>query len=285
MWFAVFVPEEFIDIMERKMSTKTNNKQTGFTLVELAIVLVIIGLVVSSVLVGQDLIKAAQLRATVRQLDEFQSAVGTFIGKYNGIPGDLNNGAKFGLTGTAGYQDGTTGDGDGSGVITQDNATTVLAFTGEMSTFWSHLTTSGKELISGSFKGDGCTAASVACAAGVDFPAMKFGANGWGVFGASNVNYFLAGVANPGSATALTVTSATFIPMDAYNIDSKIDDGVPTAGNVVSRGAHATVIDTAATTAASTSTSVCNNTSATIAAYQYTATTAQCTLRFQMATY
>lgn len=264
---------------------KKHQLQKGFTLVELAIVLVIIGLIISSVLVGQDLIKAAQLRATVRQLDSYQAAVGTFINKYNGIPGDLNNGGKFGLTGTAGYQDGSTGDGDANGIITETGATTVLTFSGEMSTFWSHLTTPGKELIPGSFNGDGCTAKTVACAAGIDFPAMKFGANGWGVFGSGTANYFLAGVANPGSATALTVTTNSFIPIDAYNIDAKIDDGVPTAGNVVSRGASATVIDAAASTNAGTSTSVCNNTSPTIPEYQYTATTNLCTLRFLMNTF
>ena len=266
---------------------RTSN-QKGFTLVELAIVLVIIGLIVSSVVVGQDLIKAAQLRATVRQLNDFQVGVNTFITKYNGIPGDINNGTKFGLTGTAGYQDGTAGAGDANGILTSAaSASLVTTFTGEMSTFWSHLTTSGKELISGSYNGDGCAAASVACAAGTDFPAMKMGANGWGVFGASGVNYFVAGVANPGSATALTVTSNTFIPTDAYNIDNKIDDGIPNGGNVVSRAGHATVIDTAALAGAAevAGNTRCNNTTPTPNEYQFTNTAPLCTLRFAMQTF
>ena len=49
--------------------------QKGFTLVELAIVLIIIGLIVSSVLVGQNIIRAAELRATTTQLNKFQTAV------------------------------------------------------------------------------------------------------------------------------------------------------------------------------------------------------------------
>ncbi len=263
--------------------TKNRKMQKGFTLVELAIVLVIIGLIVSSVLVGQDLIKAAQLRATVRQLNEYQVAVNTFIGKYNGIPGDINGGT-FGLTGTAGYQDGTDGDGDGNGIVTSGaSASLVTTNTGEMSTFWSHLTSPGKELISGSYPGNGCGAST--CLVGRDMPAMKFGANGWGVFGASGINYFVAGMAATGGASAVTTTTATFIPTDAYNIDNKIDDGVPTAGEVVSRGAHATVIDTAATTAAGADATVCNRTGTTPHQYQYTANTAICVLRFTMQTF
>src|SRR3954463_15618522 len=86
----------------------------GFTLIELSIVLVIIGLIVGGILVGQDLIKAAEIRATVGQIEKYNSAVNTFRTKYNGIPGDLSgsaggNASAFGLFyestlgGTAGH--------------------------------------------------------------------------------------------------------------------------------------------------------------------------------------
>ncbi len=52
--------------------------QLGFTLIELSIVLVIIGLIVGGVLVGQDLIKAAETRATVGQVEKYNAAVNTF---------------------------------------------------------------------------------------------------------------------------------------------------------------------------------------------------------------
>ena len=274
------------------MSVRKNNcrNQKGFTLVELAIVLVIIGLIVSSVLVGQDLINAAQLRATTRQLNEFETAVGTFIGKYNGIPGDLNNGGKFGLTGTAAYQDGTVGDGDGNGTLTITNsASAITNFTGEMSTFWSHLTTPGKGLIPGEYDGTGCGVgggSGAACVAGEDFPAMKVGVNGWGVYGVSGVNYYVAGVTNPGPGTAaITSTTNSFLPMDAYNIDSKIDDGVPNAGNVQVLGGHGSVITTAASTNSGVSADHCINDTPAPDEYQFTAGEAQCVLRFRMTTY
>ena len=63
------------------MKRKLNSRNAGFTLVELAIVLVIIGLIVSVVLVGQDLIKSAEMRAVIRQQDQFQVAVDTFFTK------------------------------------------------------------------------------------------------------------------------------------------------------------------------------------------------------------
>lgn len=258
--------------------------QKGFTLVELAIVLVIIGLIVSGVLVGQDLIKAAELRATVKQVQNFQLAVNTFIGKYRGIPGDIQ-GNKYGLTGLAGYIDGTSGDGDGDGTIEEDNASTVLTLTGEMSTFWSNLTTSGKELIQGVYNGDGCATSSgdTNCYAGEDFPKLKFGSTGWVVYGVSGTNYFATGLVS-GDDT-VTNTAVDFVPIDAFNIDVKIDDGVPTAGDIQARGAHATVLETAATSNAGASASHCVNSTPTPAEYQFTATAAQCRLRFKMQTF
>ena len=56
-------------------------KQAGFTLVELAIVLVIIGLIVGGVLVGQDLIKAATLRSATAQLDKIDAAANNLKGQ------------------------------------------------------------------------------------------------------------------------------------------------------------------------------------------------------------
>ncbi len=49
------------------------NQQSGFTLIELSIVLVLIGLIVGGVLVGQDLIRAAKLRAQIGQIEKFNS--------------------------------------------------------------------------------------------------------------------------------------------------------------------------------------------------------------------
>ena len=91
--------------------------EKGFTLIELSIVLVIIGLIVGGVLVGQDLIKASEIRATVAQVEKYNSAVNTFRTKYNGMPGDLpqTTAGAFGLFALT-YAT-TLGFGDGNGLI------------------------------------------------------------------------------------------------------------------------------------------------------------------------
>ena len=70
-------------------STATSYSQQGFTLIELSIVLVIIGLIVGGVLVGRDMIQAATIRAQVAQIEKYNAAVNTFRLKYNGLPGDM----------------------------------------------------------------------------------------------------------------------------------------------------------------------------------------------------
>src|SRR3984957_545840 len=88
-------------------------QKRGFTLIELSIVLVIIGLIVGGVLVGQDLIKAAEVRAQITQIERYNTAVNTFRVKYSNVPGDMNvaSAEQFGFTdnncaGTAGQRDG-----------------------------------------------------------------------------------------------------------------------------------------------------------------------------------
>ena len=70
-------------------SLARRHNKSGFTLIELSIVLVIIGLIVGGILVGQDLIKSAEMRNLASQLRQYQVATSTFRGKYNEIPGDM----------------------------------------------------------------------------------------------------------------------------------------------------------------------------------------------------
>jgi prepilin-type N-terminal cleavage/methylation domain-containing protein len=87
----------------------------GFTLIEMAIVLVIIGLIVGGVLVGQDLIEAANQRAQITQIEKYRTAANTFYGKYGYLPGDLpsTQAAQFGFVTRAGTQY----NGDGNGLV------------------------------------------------------------------------------------------------------------------------------------------------------------------------
>ena len=63
--------------------------------------LVIIGLIVGGVLVGQDLISAANIRSQISQIEKYQTAVNTFRVKYGYLPGDIPDptASSFGFTG------------------------------------------------------------------------------------------------------------------------------------------------------------------------------------------
>ncbi|MDX1949761.1 MAG: prepilin-type N-terminal cleavage/methylation domain-containing protein, partial [Rickettsiales bacterium] len=77
------------------MHKKSNAK--GFTLVELAIVLVIVGLLVGGVLQGQELIKQAQIRSVVTQIQSLDTSLNTFRAKYREYPGDISRARQFGI--------------------------------------------------------------------------------------------------------------------------------------------------------------------------------------------
>lgn len=65
-------------------------RKAGFTLIELSIVLVVIGLIIGAILVGQDLIEAAKMRKVLHEKDDFITRYYTFKLKYNAIPGDFD---------------------------------------------------------------------------------------------------------------------------------------------------------------------------------------------------
>ena len=91
------------------MRIKTSPKaRAGFTLVEIAIVMVIIGLLIGGVLKGQAMIENAKVKRLVKQTDEFRAAVMAFYDKYGQYPGDEN---------VVGLPISDTNEGDGDGTV------------------------------------------------------------------------------------------------------------------------------------------------------------------------
>lgn len=83
--------------------------QKGFTLVEIAIVLVIIGLLLGGVLKGQEMIESARIKSVVGDLNGVSAAYNTYFDRYRAIPGD-----ETGPTLTArGWPGAPAGNGDG----------------------------------------------------------------------------------------------------------------------------------------------------------------------------
>lgn len=88
----------------------------GFTLLEISMVLIIIGLLAGSILMGRDLIEIATIRKTYGQVEEFKTATMAFFGKYDCYPGDCHadKADELGLE----PRSGDPGHGNGDGVMT-----------------------------------------------------------------------------------------------------------------------------------------------------------------------
>ena len=223
---------------------------------ELSIVLVILGLLVGGILAGQALIRAAELRAVGVEFTRWQTAVHGFRDKYFAVPGDFsaatsiwgrlnsntdcvtNSGAAVSAAGAC--------DGNGDGIVPWDNSGAVSTAK-EMHEFWRHLQLAG--LIEGNYTGlAGTVGNSASVTPGSNSPRSKLGGAGWGAAGGGNCG--LGGSACFGSLTGdynayfvfgLPTTSgntpinAALKPEEAWNIDTKLDDGSPTTGRTRAR--------------------------------------------------
>jgi len=226
-----------------------SSRSVGFTLIELSIVLVIIGLITGGILVGQELIHAATIRAQITQIEKYNAAVNAFRGKYGYLPGDIPEP----IAGQYGFflRAGGFGNGDGDGYVSGVSESILIpqqsTFTlgGENVLFWTDLTASG--LISGGFNDstDALVNVSTDAQYAAEMPRANIG-NGNYVY--VNGNYFNAtdtwvmgngfqliriiAIGNPSYATGMVALNPGLTPLDSYNIDKKIDDGYPMTGSV-----------------------------------------------------
>ena len=188
-------------------------KQRGFTLIEIAIVLVIIGLLLGGVLKGQELINAARVRNIVSQLDGVKIAYLGFQDRYRSYPGDIPTATAATQIPGAGSVGCAAAGTCGNGRIDPNENLLV----------WYHLSRAG--FISGSYTGTTDAGAVFQAATAADSPTNPYG--GYLVV-ANDTDYGeVNAVANP----VLNVKTGGIMPVAVIaEIDRKVDDGLPGTG-------------------------------------------------------
>ena len=204
------------------------DRARGFSLVELSIVLVILGLLVGGVLGGQALIKASEMKKTLSQLDTIRSSVNTFREKYQHLPGDM----PWSIASRLGWVNAMGSLREGNGKI--DGPGNQQEWTG----FWYSLQRAGLA----NCECAGTNLWTYPALSTVFLPTPIPGAN-WVAYGGALTDG--SGVTLAASSQALTknyleiinnnfgTVSSVISPMDSYSLDAKVDDGMPTSGSVM----------------------------------------------------
>jgi prepilin-type N-terminal cleavage/methylation domain-containing protein len=271
-----------------KLRSRLFSARHAFSLIELSIVLVIVGLLAGSIVVGEKLIHAAELRAVASEFHNYQEAIATFKQKYNALPGDMPNATSLWGSDSGGaivvgtdanckdfYYSGVfptaptraTCNGNGNGMIDVGGAG-MVAVAGPVGgggnkegyRFWQHLANAG--MVAGGYTGrgtgDSAKYASIAVV-GQNAGISAIRQAGWSVqgfhpfqpgfyeptlYGMYKIDYRTAlffgaprletdedGYDYLGSS--ILWTDDPIMPAeDAYNIDRKLDDGLPNTGIV-----------------------------------------------------
>jgi prepilin-type N-terminal cleavage/methylation domain-containing protein len=196
-------------------------KNHGFTLIELSIVLVIIGLLVGGVIVGRTLIQQAEIRAEISQIEKLDTAVGTFRGKYNCLPGDCGNAVSLGLAAVNGNANGKV------------DALCELTNGPELQNFWYSL---GAAKLTDAYPlGD---------VPGTNSPPLKMRGQPTSGVGGIWLSYHVLVDGATASSTTIEAGSwlltashggqGVYLGVKTFGIDNKIDDGLPLTGKMSS---------------------------------------------------
>ena len=197
----------------------------GFTLVELSIVLVIIGLIIGGIMVGRELIYQSEVRASIADIDGLKIAINNFKLKYNCLPGDCPNATSF-------FSGVSNGDGNGN----------YLPWSNDSNRSFSHLTAAIF------WRATDSVTIFPTFALNIRGTVTKNG--GWAYIftndlygGGSGYNPILGRWGNTISVikdSGPSINGTALSGSDAQYIDLKLDDGSPTKGNILGFGGTCT---------------------------------------------
>lgn len=213
------------------MSTLTKK---GFSLVELSIVLIIIGLLFVGVSSGAKLIQAAKINKIMTQISTVDSGFLAFFQAYDALPGDFNDATSF--WGTTEIAD---GDGDGS-IEINPTAPVSDAKGDEVSNSLLHMQRG--EFIEGNYTAQidqAEYAYKTELSAHLIISSQKNSNDndltGFPSISNKNTIILAKNVSSSRSATDPGVNSAFLTPRQAYTIDKKYDDSLPKTGRITYR--------------------------------------------------
>jgi len=221
------------------MKNFNKNKRSAFSLIELSIVLIIIGLLIAGVTGGASLIKSSELRSAMGEARGYSVAVNAFYTQFDAYPCDF--GTPISAGDTPGNEDSRifyqVAGGTAEGHEAFRDLFTIGAITDNTLTYGA--------------------ASAVSMAPGTNLPESKIKSAGWAFDnnGVTNV-VVLTGTTSatvPDGTNALNASGTTSIftavltPTDALSIDRKSDDGASISGDVRAVGANAAAASLATT--------------------------------------
>ena len=214
--------------MESHNKCRVNN---GFTLVELSIVMIIIGLLIGGIFGGMKLVDNANVQRTVQDLKSIESAAVTFKDTYRALPGDIKNPSAK-LPNCTDTPCATGGDGDRK--IENIGATwhDAITSTEEVYTFWHHLQAANMVTLDNHNTTD-MTIGEGTPSAAVDggYRMVQYTGSGWPCaqpFSGSEITIINSGDAAFSSSISLVNCSLL------SSVDKKMDDGVQYGGKFIS---------------------------------------------------
>ncbi|MDX1974404.1 MAG: prepilin-type N-terminal cleavage/methylation domain-containing protein [Rickettsiales bacterium] len=262
----------------------------GFTLLEVSIVILIIGLIVAGIATTSALVDTAKLQSVIAEQTNYRQAINEFRDKYQAMPGDMSNATSvWGTSGTAGHCTGATAmtslpttqatcNGDGNEMVGTSTAAGVITNANlEWWLVWQHL--ANARLINGRYTGGNFVAGNASSdRMGFNLPTSKYNPGTWKLFYYRKTDndtsmwqddYGHVLMFGNGQSTT-SHTAPILTPADAREIDNKVDDGLPGGGTI--RAFRSSVLTNCTT----------SDTSAANARYNVSNQNVLCTLMFMI---